>query len=186
MAKAKSKNTENYLRNGLVGVCKLHFILIALFLVQIILYDASKLITPDVVLQRWFAVALLLVVTGVSWYFVKSRTGNLVLYKSLLVTMIASDIALASFFVYSTRGMASRAVLLYVIPIIITGLLFSRAALLATAILCIAAYSLTTVGYFVLNFNEGYKVELYGEVGFYSISFLIVAGLIAEILHPRK
>lgn len=186
MTKAKSKTTESYLRNGLVGVCKLHFILIALFLVQIILYDASKLITPDVVLQRWFAVALLLVVTGVSWYFVKSRTGNLVLYKSLLVTMIASDIALASFFVYSTRGMASRAVLLYVIPIIITGLLFSRAALLATAILCIAAYSLTTIGYFVLNFNEGYKVELYGEVGFYSISFLIVAGLIAEILHPRK
>lgn len=184
--KAKKKTDQNYLRNGLDKVCKLHFTLIGLFLAQIILYDASKLITPDVVLQRWFAVALLLVVTGSIWYFVKIRSGSTMLYKSSLVALIVSDIALASFFVYSTRGMASRAVLLYILPIIIAGLLLSRAALFATAIFCIAAYSLTAVSYFVLNFNEGYKVELYGEVGFYSLVFLITAGLIAAVLHPRK
>ncbi|MBW3569035.1 hypothetical protein KY385_02805 [Candidatus Parcubacteria bacterium] len=180
------KLRETTFRKGLIGICKVHFALVALIIVQIILYDASKLIPPEVVLDRWVVASMLLAITGAIWYFAKSENGNLTFYKSFLITLIGSDIALASYFVYDTRGMASRAVLLYVLPIIIAGLLLSRSALFATAILCIAAYSLTAVGYFVLNFNEGYKVELYGEVGFYSALFLIVAGLLAAILHPRK
>lgn len=185
MAKAKTTN-ENDFRKGLLGICKVHFAFVVLLVVQIILYDASKLIPSEAVLDRWVVVAMLLAVTGAIWYFAKSRSGNLSFYKSFLTIFILSDIALASFYVYETRGFASNSVFLYILPIVIAGLALSRAALFATATLCIAAYSLTAVAYFTWNFNEGYKVELYGEIGFYSAMFLIVAGLLATILHPRK
>lgn len=170
----------------MLSFCKIHFALAGLFIAQIILYDASMLIEPKVVLDRWFAVSMLLLVNGFIWYFVKSKSGNIISYKALLLAMMMTDLALASFIVYSTRGMASRAVLLFVIPIIISGLLKSKSALYATAILSIAAYSLTSIAYFVWNFNEGYKVELYGEVGFYSATFLVVAALLSTVLHPKQ
>lgn len=182
----KNPKLEMDFQKGLLGICKVHFVLVILLVVQIIVYDASKLIPPEVVLDRWVVTAMLLAITGSIWYFAKSQNANLLFYKTFLITFIASDIGLASFLVYGTRGFASNAVFLYIIPIIIAGLLLSRSALFATAILCIAAYSLTAISYFVNNFNEGYKVELYGEVGFYSALFLIVAGLLAAILHPRK
>lgn len=180
------KAAEEEFRKGLLGICKVHFAFVGLIVAQIILYDASMLIEPVAVLDRWVVAAMLLAITGSIWYFAKSQNGNLLFYKTFLITLIGSDIALASFYVYDSRGMASRAVFLYILPIVIAGLLLSRSALFATAILCIAAYSLTAISYFVWNFNEGYKVELYGEVGFYSAMFLIVAGLLTTILHPRR
>lgn len=186
MVKTKKLVNGDYLHKGLIGFCKVHFALISLLVAQTILYDSSKLITPAVVLDRWAVIAVLLVVNSMIWYLVKSKAGHRLLYKSLLFLMIFSDILLASYSVYSQRGMASKAVVIYIIPIIIAGLLLSRSALFATAILAIAAYSLTSVAYFVLNFNEGYKVELYGEVGFYCAVFLIIASLIAVVLHPKQ
>lgn len=182
----KKNNNESRLRQSLLGISKVHFLFVLLLVGQIILYDSSKLIPPEIVLERWIAATALLAVTGVIWYLTKVKAGHLSFYKSLLLTYIVSDIALASFLVYSTRGMASRAVLLYIIPIVISGVLLSRAALFAAAILCIAAYSLTAVSYFVLNFNEGYKVELYGEVGFFSIIFLLLASVLSIVLHSKK
>lgn len=185
MAKIKTVDKNDF-NKGLVGVCKVHFGLVLLFIAQIVLYDSAKLIEPEVVLQRWIVVAALLAMTGSIWYLAKTSKNNLFLNKALLLALIATDIGVASFFVYSTRGMASRELFLYVFPIVIAGLMLTRAALFATAILCIAAYSLTAVAYFVNYFNEGYKVELYGEVGFFSLGFLLLAGLLAAVLHPRK
>lgn len=183
----KSINKKNTLSlgPGLMSFCKIHFTLAGLFIAQIILYDASMLIEPEVVLDRWFVVSMLLLVNGFIWYFVKSKSGNIIPYRALLLSMIMTDLALASFTVYSTRGMASRAIILFVIPIIISGLVRSKSALYATAIASIAIYSLTCIAYFTWNFNEGYKVELYGEVGFYSAIFLVVASLLSAVLHPK-
>lgn len=185
MPKSKISEKSNF-NQGLIGVCKVHFALVFLFISQIILYDTSQLIEPSVVLQRWIVVAALLAMTGSIWYLAKTNKNNLLLNKALLLALIATDILVASFFVYSTRGMASREVFLYVLPITIAGLMLTRAALFATAILSIAAYSLVCVAYFVNYFNEGYKVELYGEVGFFSIGFLLLAGLLAAVVHPKK
>ena len=183
---SKHKKTQNDFETGLLGFTKVHFGLIALLTAQTILYDASMLITPDVVLDRWFVIAVLLLVNGFIYYFVKSRSGGLLFYKTLLFAMIIADFALASYSVYTQRGFAANAVFLFVIPIIISGLMLSRAALYGTSILAIAIYSLTAVAYFVQNFNEGYKVELYGEVGFYSTLFLLVAWLMSTVLHPKR
>jgi hypothetical protein len=183
MAKRNSKPSETRIRNSLAGFCKIQFLFILVFAGQTILYDASQLITPQSVLRRWVAISGLLAVNGGIWYLVRSRSGHRVLYKSLVALMVLSNIAMASFLVYEERGMASRAVFLYIFPIIISGVLLSRSALYATAIFSVAAYSLTAVSYFVLNFNEGYKVELYGEVAFYSLIMLLSAGLLARLLH---
>lgn len=184
--KKPNKKSESRLRSGLIVFCKLHFCLIALLVGQTILYDSSKLITPEAVLERWVVISGLLAINGSIWYLVKSKAGHALMYKLLLFAMIIADILLASYSVYSQRGMASKAVLLFVIPIIISGLLLSRSAVFSTAILCIAAYSLTSVSYFVINFNEGYKVELYGEIGFYSLLMLLVAGFISVLVKSRE
>ncbi|HYF97275.1 MAG TPA: hypothetical protein VD947_04555 [Patescibacteria group bacterium] len=184
--KKLGEKSESRLRSGLIAFCKLHFCLIALLIGQTILYDSSKLITPEVVLERWVLISGLLVIIGSIWYLVKSKAGHALMYKLLLFAMIVADIMLASYSVYSQRGMASKAVLLFVIPIVISGLLLSRSAVFATAILCIAAYSLAAVSYFVINFNEGYKVELYGEIGFYSLLMLLIAGLTSVLVKSRE
>ncbi len=184
--KSINKKSSLSLGPGLLSFCKIHFALAGLFIAQVILYDASKLIEPEAVLDRWFVISVLLLINGFIWYFVKSKSGNIIPYKALLLAMMLADWTLASFIVYSTRGMASRAVLLFIVPIIISGLLKSKSALYAAAIASIAIYSLTCVAYFTWNFNEGYKVELYGEVGFYSAMFLVIAALLSTILHPKN
>lgn len=182
----KKKKSSAEFEKGLLGFTKIHFVLALILVAQTIIYDASQLITPEVVLDRWFVIALLVLINGFIYYFVKSKSGSLLFYKSLLLTMIISDIALASYSVYAGRGYASNGVVLFILPIIISGLMLSRSALFATAVISIAVYTLTAVSYFVFNFNEGYKVELYGEIGLYSALFLVIAGLMSVVLHPKK
>lgn len=183
----KQKSDNHWLRTSVLRITHWHFLYVALLIGQAILYDASKLITPDVVLKRWLVATMLLAVTAVVWFLTKGKLStSTVFYKCLVFALIVADIIVASFNIYTQRGMSSRAVLLYVIPIIISAILMSRVALFATAILCIAAYTATAQAYFVLNFNEGYKVELYGETGFYSASFLILAGLLWTVIRLKR
>lgn len=182
----KAADQVNHLRLSVVRLARIHFWFVGLFAAQITVYDAWDLVTPDVVLKRWIMAALLLVTTVVVWYLARGQTGGLALYKRLVFGLVVVDIAAASFNVYTQRGMAARAVMLYSVPILVSAVLRSRSALFATAVLCIAAYVLTAVSYFVLNFNEGYKIELYGEVGFYSVLFLILASLIWSLTRPKK
>lgn len=100
--------------------------------------------------------------------------------------IIVADIAFATFNVYTQRGYASKAVLLYIIPIVVATALAKRSSILATALLVIAAYTTTAISYFVLNFNEGYMAELYGEIGFYSGVFLLIATLLWSTSHKKN
>ncbi len=184
--KQTNKNQILQFRNSVTRVARWHFAYVLALAGQIIIYDAWKLITPEVVLQRWLVAAGLLAVTAVVWFLAKSKAMAANAYRNLVFVLIAADILVASFLVYSQRGMASRAVILYVIPIITAAVLRSRSAIVATAALCVAAYTSTALGYFVLNFNEGYKIELYGEVGFYSIGLFIVAFLLWAAIRPAR
>lgn len=183
---AQKKQQKHWLANSLVRVTHVHFFYVAALVTQIILYDAGKLITPEAVMWRWLATACLLVIVTAVWYLAKLRTYEPNGYKWLLLLLIAADIAIASFCVYTQRGMASRGVMLYAVPIITSAVLLSRTALYGTALLCIAAYFSTAISYFVLNFNEGYKIELYGEVGFYSTLFLILASLLWAVVRTKR
>jgi hypothetical protein len=180
------ESTRNDLRLNTIRVARLHFLYVALFVGQIIIYDAWKLITPEVVLRRWIMAAILAVVTTAVWYMARGKAGDSALYKRLIFALILVDITAASFNVYIQRGMAARAVMLYAVPIIVAAVLKSRSAIFTAAVLSVVAYTSTTVAYFVLNFNEGYKIELYGEVGFYSVLMMLLAALLWSVTRPRK
>jgi hypothetical protein len=186
MAKRKQLASSGSLRSGLIRISKVYLLMSLIYVAQIMAYDASKLITPEVVLKRWIAVTLFAVVATIAWYIAHTHAKGPASYRWLAWGLITAGIAFASYNVYTQRGMASRAVLLYIVPIVAAGVLASRAAVFAAALLSTAAYTLTAQAYFVNYFNEGYKIELYGEVAFYSLMFFVVAGLMSSVLKLSK
>ena len=181
----KTKKKTHWLKLGLTRAAKIHFLIVIAYIGQIIAYDASRLITPEQLMKRWFAAGGLLAVSAIIWYLARSKVNKTNTLKLMSWILIASDIAFAAFNVYQQRGMSSRAVLLFLIPILVSGILLSRVALFSTAILCIAAYTSACVAYFVNYFNEGYKVELYGEILFYSFVFLVSAMLLWAVFRTK-
>ena len=176
----------DHLRTSTLRVSRFHFAYAILFFAQTIAYHASKVITPELLLKRWVAGASLLAVTALVWLIAKHRSTAATGYQLAIGALIIADIAFAAFNVYTQRGYASKSVLLFVIPVIVATTLVSRSALAVTAILAVAVYSTTAISYFVLNFNEGYMAELYGEIGFYSALLLASAGLLWTTIHKHK
>jgi len=181
-----NKSKVSWLRTNTVRISRIHFIYVLLFAVQILVYDAWNLIAPEAVKQRWYITGAMLVITTTVWFLAHNRIRSTNVYRILFAVLLLQDVAVASFSVYTQRGMASRAVMLYAVPIIISAVLKNSRAVFATAAFCIAAYVATTVKYFVDNFNEGYKIELYGEVSFYCVTFVLLALLLSVIIRSRK
>ena len=186
MTKKKQVTFTDWLQTGLIRVCRVHFIFIGALAAYTIAADATRLTTPTLVLQRWSMTAVMLAGIVIAWYLARNNVKNSNYYRVLIYFVILLDIALATFNIYTQRGMASRAVMLYCIPIAVSALLLSRTALFLTATLCTAAYSLAAVKYFVDYFNEGYKAELYIEVGFYCGVFFVLAAVLATIVRFKN
>jgi hypothetical protein len=182
----QKKSHTSPLRKNVLNVSHVHFLYVLALAVQIIIYDSWKVLTPEAVMGRWIVTASLFVFTTVVWYLAKSKPLSATAYRNLVILLVLADIFVASYAVYTQRGMASRGVFLYAIPIITSAVLLSRSAILAATALCVAAYTTTAISYFVLNFNEGYKVELYGEVGFYSIMMLVAGLLLWAIVRSKR
>lgn len=174
------------LRRSVLHVSQVHLLYVLVLAAQVIIYDSWKLLTPEAVMGRWIVTAGLFVVTTAVWFLAKSKPLGATAYRNLIILLVLADIFVASYAVYTQRGMASRGVFLYAIPIITSTVLLSRSAILATTALCVAAYTSTAISYFVLNFNEGYKIELYGEVGFYSFMMLVVGLLLWAIVRTKR
>jgi hypothetical protein len=179
-------NPVSSLKSRAVRVAHFHFALVLLFSIQTIVYHASQVITPELLMKRWFATAGLLVVATILWYFAKNKVTGIGGFQAIIYALIIADIAFAAFNVYTQRGYASKSVVLFVIPIFVAAVLARRSALFATALLSIAAYTTTAITYFVKNFNEGYMAELYGEIGFYSALYLLLAALLWTLVRKQK
>lgn len=177
---------NNWLQSGLIRLCRVHFVFIGAYAIYIIAADATKLITPQLVLQRWTANAMVLSGVVVIWYLARNRVASTNYYRILTYGLIMLDIGLATFNIFTQRGMASRAVILFSLPIVVSAILLSRTALFLTATLCTAAYSLAAVKYFVDYFNEGFKAELYIEVGFYCAVFFILAAVLSIVIRFKS
>jgi hypothetical protein len=182
----RQKTSVVDVRHVLLRITRVHYFYIAAYAVVIILFDSWNLLTHEAVTQRWLAAALLLTVNTIIWYFCRLRLQNQLLYKTLFWVLIVSDILFASINVYWQRGMASKSVMLYAIPIICAGLARSRSLLFAVSSLSIAAYSLTAVKYFNDNYGQGYRIELYGEIAFYASLFFILSYLMMVSFRPSK
>jgi len=87
---------------------------------------------------------------------------------------------------WMVRGMASRAVLLFCLPIAMSAALRSKTALYGTAAVSAMAYSLAAIKYFMDYPSEGYKVELYGDVLFYSALFFVLAAMLSALAINRN
>lgn len=183
----KNKITyQSWLQTGLIRLARIHFVFIAMFALYTIISDGTNLIAPQLVLQRWTMNAILLTGTVLVWYFARNKVSSSSYYRALIYVLILLDITMATFNVFTQRGMASRAVMLFTLPIITSALLLSRTAIVMTAVLSTAAYSLAAVRYFVINFNEGYKAELYTEVGFYCGYFFILAAVLTILVRFKN
>ena len=178
------KPPHNGTRTALIRVAKVHILIGIFFAAQIIAYDAARLITPEIVLKRWIFLSVLLVGAAVTWYLARLNNSSAVV-RNLVWFLVSIDLVVASFAVYTQRGMASRAVLLFVIPILTAAVLQRKGAIYLVSALAVVVYTVTALAYFVLNFNEGYKIELYGEIGFYS-GILLAVGWTAWALVRHK
>ena len=182
MATKQRIRLTDWLQTGLIRVCRVHFVFIAVYALYTIAADTTRLITTDLVLRRWTANGALLVGIAIIWYMARYNIKNSNYYRLLIYGVILLDIMMATFNVYTQRGMAARAVMLFAVPIAVSALLLSRTALFLTATLCTAAYFLAAVKYFVDFFNEGFKAELYIEVGFYCALFFILAAVLSIVI----
>ncbi len=159
---------------------------VGLYAIYTVAADATHLTTPHLVLQRWYMNAVLLIGVGIIWYLARNSVRNSNYYRVLVYSLILLDITMATFNIYTQRGMASRAVMLFGIPIVVSAVLLSRTALFLTATVSTAAYSLAAVKYFVDFFNEGYKAELYIEVAFYCACFFVLAAVLSTVIRFKN
>lgn len=165
-------------------VTRTHFLFVAAYMASIVVFDSWNLISHEAVGRRWLAAGLLLAGNSILWYLAHNALTRESAYKSIILTLIVFDILFIGFNVYWERGMASNMVALFAIPIISSALIKSRTTMLATATLCMAAYSTAAVKYFNDHYGEGYRVELYGMVAFYSLIFFILVWLLLIFIRP--
>jgi hypothetical protein len=180
------KKADPNLRANLSRMLKIHFLYIFALAIQIIVFDAGMLIEPVVVFRRWILVLSSLVVFTFLWYLMQKNNVSQGILRRVVLSLILVDVTIASFYVYTQRGMASKAVFLYIMPLLVAACMQRKKALLSAGVLCVAAYLISVIAYFNLNFNEGYKIELYGEAGFYSAMLLLIALALWILVRPRK
>jgi hypothetical protein len=167
-----------WFQTNTVRVARLHFFYVLVFAVSIIAYDAWKLITSQALIERWTLAVVMLSVTTIVWFLARNTSQSMRVYQLLLFAVIAMDILFAGYAVYFGRGMSSRGVALFAIPIVVSAVTLSRSAIYATATLCTGAYTYAALKYFTDNPSEGYKVELYGDLLFYAATFFLLASLL--------
>lgn len=180
------KKQDNWLPVTATRIIRVHFFFAFAYALNIIVSDSWNLIPPEALKQRWNIAAAMLVVTALLWYVARNITKRPQYYQYLIYVLILMDIAIASITVYAQRGMSSRAVALFAVPIAVSSALMSRTALYATATLCTAGYALAAIRYFIANPSEGYKVELYGEVSFYCLVFFILAAILSAVVRRAR
>lgn len=176
----------SWLQTTAIRVTKLHFLYIAACMGALIVFDSWNLLTQEAVAERWTAAGVLLVINSVFWYISRIKFSKDTVYINLLLLLILADIAFAAMTVYWERGLASSSVILFAVPIITAATLRSRSTLLATAALSISAYSISAVRYFYQHYGESFRVELYGELAFYSAIFFVLVGLLWVVVSPRN
>jgi len=167
-----------WLQTNTVRIARIHFVVIFMFAALTIAYDGFNLIPLTALMDRWTVSLAMLVVTTVIWFIARNTAFGTNNYRVLLYALIVMDILVAGFYVYAGRGMASRGVALFALPIIIAAFTLSRSALFATASLCTGIYSYAAIKYFNEHPSEGYNIELYGDLFFYSAGFFIFAALL--------
>jgi hypothetical protein len=182
---AKPKPIANWLQATTVRVTRIHFVYIAAYMASIIVFDSWNLFTHPEIGNRWTAAAILLIINTVCWYLARIKFSNDTIYLVLVILIVLADIVFAATNVYWERGLASKAVALFAIPIVTAAVVRSRSTILAAATLSAAAYSTSAIRYYNLHYGESFRIELYGYVGLFCAVFFILAALLMVIVQPK-
>lgn len=181
------KQTESQrLQLASVRTSQLSVIFVLIYALSTLVYRLWKLMTPDVLQQRWTIVAVTLGVSLVLWFFSRKKGLAPLYYQGIIMLQIIMYLAVAAYSIYSERGMASNAIILFVIPLIVVALEYSGKALFAIATLCVATYAGTAIKYFKDFPSEGYKVELYGGILFYVSIIYLVSALLWVLVRSKN
>ena len=118
MANKKIKSEAGWLQTTAVRISRVHFIYVAAFLAQTIIFDTWNLYTHKAVSQLWTAAGILLAFNVMVWFVARMKNPSYIYYVSVLLALIAADIIFASYIVWWQRGLYSKAVMLYLVPIV--------------------------------------------------------------------
>jgi len=185
MAK-KQKNPAGFFQTAAVRLTRVHFIYITCFLVSVVIFDASNLYSHQAIAQMWTVGGVMVAIVALIWFAARFKAPSHWYYIGAIAAIILADIFFASYFVWRQRGLYSKAVMLYTVPIITAAAARSRSILLATTTLSAAAYSTISVRYFFQNYGLGYRVELWGTVAFFSAMMFVLALLLMIITRPTE
>ncbi len=168
----------------LTRVSRTVYFLLGFFALSIIIFDSGNLITREAVIQRWTACSILLVVNTLCWALAgqKNRVES---KKAATITLALCSLLFAGFMTYWERGMASSSTILYVIPLLVIATLKNRHGLMAFAALSAGTYAFAAVKYFNDFFNEGYRIQLWGNIVLYSGLIFVSAWFIMIIAGLR-
>jgi len=187
MSKNKKETSEAItLRRHSRQAAKLGFAFIAIYIVSILIYTAWKLLTRDALTERWAVAAIALGANTILWIFSDKKGFAPLYYRGIIFLLMCMYLAVATFSIYTERGMASNSIILYAIPLVIASLTYSARAIFATAALASITYSAAAISYFRHFPSEGYKVELYGQLVFYSAILFLIAGLLWILMRSKK
>lgn len=181
--KQKAESQRLQLANS--RTTKLGFVFVVIYAVTTLIYQLWKLMTPEMVQQRWIIVTVTMSIVLALWWFSRSRNLSPLYYRGIILLQIMMYLGIGAYSIYAERGMASNSIILFTIPLIIVAIEYSTKTLIATAILCSAVYAATTIKYFKDYPSEGYKVELYGGIIFYVSILLLITSLLWVLVRSR-
>jgi len=176
---------QNLLIKSVVDLTKAHIGISVIYIASLLVFDAWKLVTPESSLMQWLMALVFLVISVLIWMAARDNSPAPGYYQRLVWYLICLDVVWASFGIYTQRGMSSRAVMLYALPIAVSAVLGSWLAITISAAISSFAYLFTAVWYFKAHPSEGYKIELYGTVAFYSAIFFILAAVLWILVRNR-
>jgi two-component system, OmpR family, sensor histidine kinase VicK len=98
------------------------------------------------------------------FYYLSLKIISIDGYKKLATTLLIIDVLIVSIFIFINGGIESRNPILYTVPIIISSMLFGRAALYKTAGAAIVMYNTIIIGAYFGLFQTIGAFESYEEV----------------------
>jgi hypothetical protein len=185
MAK-KQTLKATWLQTTAIRITRVHFLYLVAYMVAIVIFDSWTLYPHDAIVNRWTLAAALFILNTVFWYLSRIKFNTNTIYLLLILILILADIIFAATNVYWERGMASRSIVLFAVPIISAAAVRSRSALLATTALSAIGYSTAAMRYFYQHYGEGFRVELWGNIFLYSAVFFVLSWLLWIVVCPTE
>lgn len=184
MAK-KAVTKKQDLNLAITRVTRTVYFVLAFYALSIVIFDSGNLITRESIIDRWLLFTVVLVVNTLAWYAASQKKSMFNRPSASILLLSLFLVAFAGFNTYWERGMASTSTILYALPILVVATLKSRHALIAITTLSAGMYSFAAVKYFNDFFNEGYRIQLWGQIVLYSGVIFALAWLVMVVTGLR-